>query len=117
MDNKIISPCISICRTDPVTGYCYGCARTNEEKRQWKEENSTNKWKENNLKIIEFDKINAKKENQTKKKLENLSDNLFVKIYNLKMPQSPEIINVDNNYYFVNWIHGDLIFVHKDLRN
>ena len=24
---------------------------------------------------------------------------------------------VDNNYYFVNWIHGDLIFVHKDLRN
>jgi predicted Fe-S protein YdhL (DUF1289 family) len=32
MDNKVISPCISICRIDPVTGYCYGCARTNEEK-------------------------------------------------------------------------------------
>ena len=46
MENKIISPCISICRTDPVTGYCYGCARTNEEKKQWKDENSTNKWKE-----------------------------------------------------------------------
>ena len=24
---------------------------------------------------------------------------------------------VDNNYYFVNWTHGDLIFVHKDLRD
>tara|TARA_B100001540_G_C15435339_1_gene474134 strand:- start:318 stop:584 length:267 start_codon:yes stop_codon:yes gene_type:complete len=52
MKNKIISPCISICRTDPVTGFCYGCARTNEEKKQWKDENSTNEWKEENLKII-----------------------------------------------------------------
>tara|TARA_E500000178_G_scaffold224167_1_gene221085 strand:+ start:82 stop:348 length:267 start_codon:yes stop_codon:yes gene_type:complete len=52
MNNKIISPCISICKTDPVTGYCYGCARTNEEKKQWKDEKSTNKWKEENLKII-----------------------------------------------------------------
>ena len=52
MENKIISPCISICRTDPVTGYCYGCARTNDEKKQWKDENSTNEWKEGNLKII-----------------------------------------------------------------
>ena len=52
MENKIISPCISICRTDPVTGFCYGCARTNEEKKQWKNENSTDQWKEENLKII-----------------------------------------------------------------
>ena len=52
MDNKIISPCISICRTDPVTGYCYGCARTNEEKKKWKDDKSTNEWKEENLKII-----------------------------------------------------------------
>ena len=28
----IISPCISICKIDPSTGYCYGCARTNEDK-------------------------------------------------------------------------------------
>ena len=42
MDKKVISPCISICRTDPVTGYCYGCARNNEEKKIWKEENTTN---------------------------------------------------------------------------
>ena len=39
MSKKIISPCISICKTDPVTGYCYGCARTNEEKKKWKDEN------------------------------------------------------------------------------
>jgi predicted Fe-S protein YdhL (DUF1289 family) len=29
----IISPCISICRTDPKTGYCYGCGRSNDEKK------------------------------------------------------------------------------------
>ena len=52
MQNKIISPCISICRTDPVTGYCYGCARTNEEKKKWKDDESTNEWKEENLRII-----------------------------------------------------------------
>ena len=50
MENKVISPCISICKTDPLTGYCYGCARTNEEKKLWKNENTTNEWKEQNLK-------------------------------------------------------------------
>ena len=48
----IISPCISICKTDPVTGYCYGCGRTNEEKKIWKLENTTNEWKTNNIKVI-----------------------------------------------------------------
>ena len=52
MTNKIISPCISICKTDPVTGYCYGCARTNEEKINWKDEKTSESWKEENLKII-----------------------------------------------------------------
>jgi predicted Fe-S protein YdhL (DUF1289 family) len=52
MNNKVVSPCISICRTDPVTGYCYGCARTNEEKRLWKDEKTDNQWKEENLKLI-----------------------------------------------------------------
>ena len=52
MDKKVISPCISICRTDPVTGYCYGCARTNEEKKFWKEDNTKNEWKVKNLKVI-----------------------------------------------------------------
>ena len=49
MNKKIISPCISICKTDPVTGYCYGCARTNEEKKLWKDEKITIEWKIKNL--------------------------------------------------------------------
>ena len=55
--------------------------------------------KANNLKIIEFNKINAKKENEEKKKIENLPDNLFDKIYNIKAPQSPEVINLESKYY------------------
>ena len=50
--NMIISPCISICKTDPVTGLCYGCARNNEEKRIWKEENTSDEWKIKNLEEI-----------------------------------------------------------------
>ena len=45
----IISPCISICKTDPTTGYCYGCGRTNEEKKTWKLEETTEDWKRNNI--------------------------------------------------------------------
>ena len=52
MTDKIISPCISICKTDPVTTYCYGCARTEEEKKLWKNENTTNEWKSKNLEEI-----------------------------------------------------------------
>ena len=48
----IISPCISICKTDPVTGFCYGCGRSNEEKKIWKLENTTIEWKKNNIKVI-----------------------------------------------------------------
>ena len=47
--NKIISPCISVCKTDPISGYCYGCARTDEEKKIWKDENTSYEWKKNNL--------------------------------------------------------------------
>ena len=48
----IISPCISICRTDPVTGYCYGCGRNNNEKKKWKDEETSDDWKKNNLNEI-----------------------------------------------------------------
>ena len=48
----IISPCISICKTDPSTGYCYGCGRNNDEKKIWKSEETTDKWKLDNLEII-----------------------------------------------------------------
>tara|TARA_Y100001958_G_scaffold134238_1_gene104763 strand:- start:886 stop:1152 length:267 start_codon:yes stop_codon:yes gene_type:complete len=52
MADKIISPCISICKTDPVTGFCYGCARTNEEKKLWKDESTSNDWKTENLELL-----------------------------------------------------------------
>ena len=45
----IISPCISICKSDPLTGYCYGCGRNNEEKKLWKLESTSNQWKNDNL--------------------------------------------------------------------
>ena len=45
----IISPCISICKTDPTTGYCYGCGRNNNEKKIWKLVNTTDDWKQTNL--------------------------------------------------------------------
>ena len=51
--NEPISPCISICKTDPVTGYCYGCARTNEEKKIWKDETTKENWKLENLQAIQ----------------------------------------------------------------
>ena len=52
MSKKIVSPCISICKTDPVTGYCYGCARTEEEKKIWKNEKTNEEWKKKNLEIL-----------------------------------------------------------------
>ena len=52
MSKRIVSPCISICKTDPLTGYCYGCARTDEEKKLWKYEKTTIQWKTKNLEEI-----------------------------------------------------------------
>ena len=49
----IINPCISICKTDPVTGFCYGCGRTNEDKKNWKSQDCTDEWKEKNLMEIQ----------------------------------------------------------------
>ena len=45
----IVSPCISICKSDPVTDFCYGCARNSEEKLQWKDKNTSDNWKLKNL--------------------------------------------------------------------
>ena len=47
--DKVTSPCISICKTDPLSGFCYGCGRTDEEKNTWKDENTSNEWKISNL--------------------------------------------------------------------
>ena len=49
----IISPCISICKTDPLTGYCYGCGRNNNDKRMWKLEDTSDEWKKQNITEIQ----------------------------------------------------------------
>ena len=49
---KIVSPCISVCKTDPISGFCYGCGRTNDEKKVWKNEDTLDEWKITNLKEI-----------------------------------------------------------------
>jgi Predicted Fe-S protein len=46
---KVTSPCISVCKTDPISGFCYGCGRSNDEKKTWKDENTTNEWKLSNI--------------------------------------------------------------------
>ena len=51
-NSKTISPCISICKSDPATGFCYGCARTDEEKKIWKNPDTKNVWKKENLNIL-----------------------------------------------------------------
>ena len=30
---NVTSPCISVCKTDPISGFCYGCGRSNDEKK------------------------------------------------------------------------------------
>ena len=53
MENiNITTPCITVCKTDPISGFCYGCGRTNEDKAIWKNSETSNEWKMNNLKTI-----------------------------------------------------------------
>ena len=49
----IVPPCISICKTDPITGYCYGCGRSNNDKKILKDEKTSDDWKKNNLLELE----------------------------------------------------------------
>ena len=75
--DKIFSACIVICNTDPVTGFCYGCARTNQKKKTWKYESTDRTWKEKNLKIIltrmEGWQLETFKESYKHKKSEGIS--------------------------------------------
>ena len=52
-NSDIVSPCINVCKEDPITGYCYGCGRTEEEKNIWRDENTSIEWKTKNLSDIE----------------------------------------------------------------
>ena len=37
---------------DPKTGYCYGCGRNNDEKRNWKLDETSDEWKRTNIETI-----------------------------------------------------------------
>ena len=53
MDKKeIVTPCMSVCKTDPISGYCYGCGRTDEDKKMWKDPETPDEWKINNLELL-----------------------------------------------------------------
>ena len=53
MNNKeIVTPCMSVCKTDPISGYCYGCGRTDEDKKMWKDPETSNEWKITNLELL-----------------------------------------------------------------
>ncbi len=49
----IVSPCISICKSDPLTGFCNGCGRSNEDKIKWKDKETSDEWKIKNLEEIQ----------------------------------------------------------------
>ncbi len=55
--------------------------------------------KNNNFKVTSFNRINSKKEDENKNKAKNLPDQLFNKIFNLKVTNSPEIISFNDKYY------------------
>ena len=80
----IISPCISICKTDPSTGYCYGCGRNNEEKKIWKLENTTDDWKSNNLEEI-------------KKRLSGWQLDSFIESYEFKIKSGMSLFKKNLN--------------------
>ena len=53
MDNKeIVTPCMSVCKSDPISGFCYGCGRTDEDKKMWKDPETSDEWKINNLELL-----------------------------------------------------------------
>ena len=85
---KFISPCISICKSDPKTGLCYGCARTDEEKKIWKNPETANSWKEENLIILK----NRMSETQLKTFNQSYNEKIeFGKmVYSKKLKKEPQ---------------------------
>ena len=49
MSKPIFDPCIGLCKFDPVTGYCYGCACTLRDREKWVNGVTTASWKIKNL--------------------------------------------------------------------
>ena len=57
--------------------------------------------KENNLKIVVINEININKKDKSDKKIENLPDDFFKRIYSIKNERTPEILKTKNKYYLV----------------
>ena len=85
---KFISPCISICKSNPKTGFCYGCARTDEEKKIWKNPETANSWKEENLIVLR----NRMSETQLKTFNQSYNEKIeFGKmVYSKKLKKEPQ---------------------------
>ena len=80
----IISPCISICKIDPLTGYCFGCGRNNKEKKIWKLKNTNDDWKSNNLEEI-------------KKRLSGWQLDSFIESYEFKIKSGMSLFKKNLN--------------------
>ena len=104
-NNEITSPCISICRTDPRTGYCYGCARTNEEKIIWKDINTNSNWKRENL--IRFNELS---ELTTKVIFNDLTDwiNVRTRLRHVALLKAAQVISISRHRLIVRIVfYGD----------
>ena len=55
--------------------------------------------KDNNLKAVKIDKIDANKQNKDNQKVKKISDDLFKKIYFIKNEKTPEIIKLNNKFF------------------
>ena len=67
---------------------------------------------ENNLKIISIKSINKEKKDKNNKKITDLSDNLFKKIYKIQNEKSPEVLKVDGKYFL-----AEIEFIEKKNRS
>ena len=90
---------------DPVSGYCYGCGRSNEEKRIWKEESTTDDWKSKNIEEIQTRlngwQLESFKESYNNKKKRNF----IIQKTKIKMRKSDIVIVI----YVVGLLFGALV--------
>ena len=100
MNNKIISPCISICKTDPKTGFCYGCSRSNEETKSWKLEQTSDQWKKDNIATI-------------KKRLTGWQLESFEESYTYKIKNGISLFK--KNLKILNWANFTVFFLNFNI--
>ncbi len=67
--------------------------------------------KENNLKIIEINKIDKNKKDKNKKELTIIPDSLFKKIYKIKNEKLPEVLKSNDKYFL-----AEIKSIEKDIR-